>query len=241
MAAGVAHEINNPNNFIMLNTSVVAEACQDATPLFESYYREHGEFYLGGLPYSEYREKKALLYQGIMDGSRRIEAIVSHLKDFASQDKQTSFISMQVNDIVEQGVQLIRSQIRKFTNSLQVDLAKQLPLVQGNPGQIEQVIINLLMNAAESLPDQTAAIVLSTSFDSEKKMVLIRVLDEGCGVASENIKSILQPFYTTKQESGGTGLGLSVSQSLLTQHGGILVIQSQPGKGTIATASLPMA
>lgn len=240
MAAGVAHEINNPNNFIMLNTPLIGEACHDAIPILDSFYKEHGEFYLGGLPYSEFREKEALLHQGILDGSRRIAAIVSHLKEFASQDKQNSFVPMQVNDLAERSVLLVRSQIRKFTSALQMDLSKQLPSVLGNPGQIEQVIINLLMNAAESLPGSTAAIVLSTSLDTEKTIVLIRVCDEGCGIAPEEINKLTKPFYTSKLESGGTGLGLFISQSLVAQHGGMLEIQSHPGEGTTVTVGLPI-
>lgn len=239
LAAGVAHEINNPNNFIMLNAPLIAEACHDAIPMLDSFYQEHGEFYLGGLPYSEFREKGPLLHQGILDGSHRIAAIVSHLKEFSSQDKQSAFVPMEINDLVARGVQLVRNQIRKSTSALQLDLAKQLPTVKGNPGQIEQIIINLLMNAAESLPGTTAAIVLSTAFDSKKKMVLIKISDEGCGIAPDDLKKITQPFFTTKLENGGSGLGLSVSQSLVAQHGGVLDIQSQPGKGTTVIVSLP--
>ena len=239
ITAGVAHEINNPNNFIMINGPLLADMCQATMPIVEEYALRHDDMELAGFSFREYRELAPQLLAGIIDGSERIKTIVQHLKEFSRQHCGENFAPFNINDMVKKAVMLCGSQLKKYTREFTVDFGRDLPLVLGNPGQVEQVVINLLMNAAEALPSPDRKIRLETFTDREAGIVGIRVEDEGCGITSEHMSNVMNPFFTTKQDSGGTGLGLSISYSIMKSHQGELFFDSQPGKGTVATVRLP--
>ena len=114
-----------------------------------------------------------------------------------------------------------------------------MPRINGNSQKLEQAFINLLENAAQSLPDKNRKICLFTTFDKKKKRIRVIVEDGGVGISPGNLPYIIDPFFTTKRESGGTGLGLSVTLTIVKEHGGNLDFKSTPGKGTIATVTLP--
>jgi signal transduction histidine kinase len=115
-----------------------------------------------------------------------------------------------------------------------------LPGVRGNAQRIEQVIVNLVLNACQALPDPSRAIRASTRFDPDRSAVLFAVEDEGIGIPPENLPRLTDPFFTTKRDSGGTGLGLSVSASIVKEHGGTLEFRSEPGQGATVTLALPV-
>ena len=106
--------------------------------------------------------------------------------------------------------------------------------------QLEQVIINLITNSCHALPNKEKGIIISTSYDMDSKNIIINIQDEGIGIPSESLKHILDPFFTTKRDYGGTGLGLSVSYNIIKDHGGELSFTSELGKGTTATIRLPV-
>jgi polar amino acid transport system substrate-binding protein len=113
--------------------------------------------------------------------------------------------------------------------------------VLGNSQRIEQVVVNLLLNACQALPDPEHCIVLTTYFDQTAGTVVLTVADEGCGISPEHIPHLTDPFFTTKRESGGTGLGLSVSATIVKEHNGTLEFESTPGIGTTVTLTIPIA
>jgi polar amino acid transport system substrate-binding protein len=115
----------------------------------------------------------------------------------------------------------------------------QLPVVKGNAQRIEQVVINLLLNACQALPNPECGILLATAYDRQTHAVVLRLSDQGSGIAPEHIPHLTDPFFTTKREIGGTGLGLSVSASIVKEHGGTLEFESTPGSGTIVTLTIP--
>ncbi|HPT00824.1 MAG TPA: HAMP domain-containing sensor histidine kinase, partial [Candidatus Aminicenantes bacterium] len=112
-----------------------------------------------------------------------------------------------------------------------------LPPVMGNFQQLEQVVINLITNSCQALSSPDEEVELSTFY--EEGRVKLRVRDQGSGITGESMKHIFDPFYTTKRETGGTGLGLSISYNILKNHGGELIFDSEPGRGTSAIISLP--
>ena len=154
LVAGVAHEINNPNNLTMMNARVVAEAWGDAQPILEDYHDDNGEFLIGGLPYAEMRGTVPDLIRDMHAGAQRIERIVNNLKDFARPRQQAVQAAVQINDAVQRAVNLLRHRIAK-TVDFQIDLAATpaLPPLQGDAQQIEQVVVNLIANALEALPE----------------------------------------------------------------------------------------
>lgn len=239
LVSGVAHEINNPNNYIMANSRLLARAWQDALKFLRQYYRENGEFLLGGIPFSELESHSPELFEGILDGAQRIDAIINNLKGFARQDRGVEEVEVDLNQVASSAVTLLHHELLKFTANFHLDLAQQLPRVRGNRQQLGQVIINLLTNACHALPDKGCAIWLATGFDATVGEVSISVRDEGCGITRDDGDRIMEPFFTTKLDSGGTGLGLSICSSIVKDHAGSLHYDSEPGKGTTFTVKLP--
>ena len=239
LVAGVAHEINNPNGLILLNMPILREVYQDAEEVLEARFQEQGDFTLGGLPYSRMRREVPCLLEEMQEGANRIKRIVEELKDFARQDTSAASEPVDFNGVVQAAVRLVESSIRSATNRFETSYAAQLPLIHGNAQRIEQVVVNLILNACQSLPDAERRIALETFHDPEAGVVGLRLVDEGVGIAPEHIPHLTDPFFTTKRESGGTGLGLSVSATIVKEHDGSLEFESQPGRGTTVTLTLP--
>jgi polar amino acid transport system substrate-binding protein len=239
LVAGVAHEINNPNGLILLNMPILREVYRDAGEVLEERYRDLGDFTLGGLPYSRMRDEVPCLLEEMQGGANRIKRIVEELKDFARQDTSSATEPVDFNATVQAAVRLVESSIRSATNCFESNYAAGLPLIQGNAQRIEQVAVNLILNACQALPDTERRISLETRYDRDAGAVVLRIADEGSGIAPEHIPHLTDPFFTTKRESGGTGLGLSVSATIVKEHGGTLEFESAPGRGTTVTLTLP--
>ena len=239
LVAGVAHEINNPNGLILLNMPILREVYQDAEEVLDSRFRQQGDFTLGGLPYSRMRDEVPHLLEEMQEGANRIKRIVEELKDFARQDTTAAMETVDFNAVVQTAVRLVDSSLRAATSRFEAQYDTALPPIPGNAQRIGQVVVNLLLNACQALPDMERGIFLTTSHDPESGAVLLKVADEGLGIAPEHIPHLTDPFFTTRRESGGTGLGLSVSATIVKEHHGTLEFDSTPGSGTTVTLTLP--
>jgi polar amino acid transport system substrate-binding protein len=240
LVSGVAHEINNPNNFIMLNSPILKEAWENAMPIMEKYYEENGDFVIGGMNYSEMRENIPTLFAGIAEGAKRIKQIVEDLKNYVRDDTADLTQAVDINAVLMSAVSLVSNMIKKATNHFDIEYEKNMPLLKGNFQRLEQVAINLIQNACLALPATDKGIFILTSFDKETSNIIIRVKDEGTGIAPETLSQITDPFFTTRQKSGGVGLGLSISSRIIEEHGGSIQFASQPGLGTTAEIILPV-
>ena len=240
IVSGVAHEVNNPNNLIMFNAPMILSAWDDAAPILETYFRENGDFSMGGLPYSEMREVVPRLAQGISDASLRIKGIVGNLKDFSRQDRAKEHAPVQINDVVRTAIAILNHEIIKATHRFDVELGDGIPPVSGSSQELEQVVINLLNNALQALPSSRHGLAVNTLWNAVTGEVEVRVADEGVGMTPDVLKRISEPFFSTRLESGGLGLGLSISRSILKDHRGTLVFESDAGKGTLAIVRLPV-
>jgi PAS domain S-box-containing protein len=239
MVSGVAHEINNPNAYILANAELLVRTWQDATKILLAYYHEQGDFQVGGIPFSEMKDKSLQLFDDIIDGSRRINGIVNTLKDFARQDPSAVEREVDVNAIVTTAVTILHNQIIRYTDRFLLDLAENIPVVKGSNQQLVQVVINLLMNACQALPSRDRGVRVATGFDPRACQVTITVRDEGVGIPGNVRERVLEPFFTTKLDSGGTGLGLSISHSIVREHGGTLEFESEADKGTVFVVRIP--
>ncbi|UFS69607.1 PAS domain S-box protein [Geomonas sp. RF6] len=237
VVSGVAHEVNNPNNFILANSQLLAQVWDDALKILQEYRKEHGDFILGGLPFDQISSHIPELYEGVVDGSRRINEIINNLKSFARHGGGLEQVD--VNRAVQGAVSILQYELAKHTEKFHLELAGDLPPVRGNSQQLGQVAINLLMNACQALPSRSSRIWLSTGFDAEAEEIVITVRDEGCGITQEEKGRVMEPFFTTKLDRGGTGLGLSISQSIVKEHKGVLAFDSEPGKGSTFQVRLP--
>jgi PAS domain S-box-containing protein len=240
LVSGVAHEINNPNNFIMLNAPLLVDSWHAARPILEEYYKENGDFLLGGMLYSEMKENIPKLFSGILEGSERIRQIVDDLKNYVRPDTSDLSQSVDLNSVVRSAVSLLSNMIGKSTDHFSVDLERDLPVVKGNFQRFEQVVINLVQNACQALPDRKKGIRVSTRWHKVNDNVVLQVEDEGIGIAPENLPLISDPFFSTKNESGGVGLGLAISSRIVKAQGGTMSFASEPGKGTKAEVLLPV-
>lgn len=241
LASGIAHEVNNPNNFILLNAQFLREVWNDAEPVMREYERDNGPLYLAGLPHREAAENVREMISGIIQGAGRIKKIVNNLNTFSRSDPGDLNQIVDVEAMVESAILIVRNLIHKSTQNFQVDHAPDLPAVKGSVQQLEQVVINLLTNACHALSDPQQQIGISTYREEQTGRVCVAVYDGGCGIPPEQISRILDPFYTTKRDSEGTGLGLSISYQIVKNHGGELLIESTLGQGTTATVKLPEA
>ncbi len=240
LVAGVAHEINNPNNFITMNAPILHRAWEDFLPILEEHYQEHGDFPVAGIPFSEMREHIPELFSGILDGSERIRRIVFNLRDYARQGISDMDQEVDLNTALRAALVLLANPLKKATDHLTIHYGEGLPPVRGNFQRTEQVIINLLQNAYQSLASPDNHLTVSTGLDSKTDTLFVEIADQGGGISQKNLKRILDPFFTTKRDNGGSGLGLSISAGIMEEHGGRLEFNSQPGKGTVARAVFPM-
>jgi polar amino acid transport system substrate-binding protein len=239
LVSGVAHEINNPTALILMSIPTVAGAVKDFRPILEHYFHEHGDFSCGGIPYSRMRDILPEMIDDVHQSGLRIKQIVEDLAGFARQSPSGFSEAVDLNRVVKGAVRMLHSQIRKSTCHFQLRLSEALPSVLGNFQRIEQVVVNLLLNACQSLPDKERRITVTTSLSLRDEEAVIEVSDEGVGIDPEHLPFVMDPFFTTKRDMGGTGLGLSVSAGIVKEHGGSLVFHSTPGKGTTALLTLP--
>lgn len=240
LVSGVAHEINNPTGLLLLNLPVLDEAWQDSRSHLENHYQENGDFNFGGLKYSRLRDEIPLMINEMHDGAKKIRNIVEDLKDFARHDNAAEGEIIHLNHVAAAAIRLVENSTRKATNHFSVKYADDLPKIHANGQRIEQVIINMILNACQALNSKQDTIHIETKHEPEKNQVSLTIRDSGCGIDEENMLRITDPFFTTKRELGGTGLGLSVSASIIKAHNGILHFDSKIGIGTTATLTLPI-
>ena len=239
LSAGVAHEINNPNHSIMSNITVLRDVWDGVRPIMDRFYEDFGDFVLGGFEYSECRDKLPDMFSIALASSKRIESIVTELRDYARQSPEGQMAAMDVNAVVKSAIILMTSMIKKTTERFSAEYAEDLPPVTGNFQRIEQIVINLVQNACQALESRGQSVRVSTAYEPVSRSVLIVVCDEGVGIPEENLKQLGTPFFTTKRGKEGTGLGLWISTNIAHEHGGTLTFSAREGGGTRATLALP--
>jgi PAS domain S-box-containing protein len=239
LSAGVAHEINNPNYSILLNTGLLLKAYPDILQALDQYSEELEGLRIGGLEYEQFKKSFEDSVKRIEDCAKRIGVIVKEMKSFARPEPESISDPVDVNVTVQSAILLGTPFIKKGTNHFTVQLEENIPRVRGNAQKIEQVLLNLLQNGCQSLKDKSRGLSIATHYDRKRHAVSIEVRDEGVGMSEEVLAHITEPFFTTKREDGGTGLGLSISSRIVDELGGSMKFQSQPGEGTVATVSFP--
>ncbi len=237
LVSGIGHEINNPNQFIRGNVKIIRQAMDDILPLIDAYYEDHPDLKIARLDYSFFRQHITTLIDDMANGSERIKGIVEGLKRFARRDEGLLIDRVDLNAVIRESVRLAHNQIHK-TADVEVELAEDLPEFQGNVQKIEQILINLIINAGQAIPeDRRGLIEVITSRDDAG--VVVRVRDNGSGMSERTIKQVFDPFFTTKRARGGTGLGLAIVYRIVEEHGGSISVSSKIGEGTTFTIKFP--
>ncbi len=239
LASGMAHEINNPNNTIMLNASVLQKAWNSIIPILNESSREKGNLVVGGMKYEKMKGKMPHLFSGILESSKKIQRIVNDLKYFSGKDLISLKKQVDMESVVKSAISLTGNMIQKSTRHFKAVYEKDLPNVMGNFQNLEQVIINLVQNACQALENPGNGIFITVTYDRLNREIVLTIKDEGLGIPDKDLKYIAEPFFTTKRSSGGTGLGLYMSSKIISDHGGTIHFFSMPGKGTTVDVRLP--
>ncbi len=240
LVSGVAHEINNPNNFILLNGKILQNVLSDIFPILETYYADQGEFSVAGLPWSEAKHELKEVALAVVNGSYRIAKIVQSLKQYVSSASPDLLQTVDLNQIIQSALNILQSKIEAWKVKIEMEMDPALPTIQGNFQQLEQVFINLIENSCQAMEKSGGSIIIISDYLVEANTARIMIRDTGIGIKEELINYITDPFFTTKRASGGTGLGLSLSLKIINQHSGKLTFQSIPGIGTTAYIHFPV-
>jgi PAS domain S-box-containing protein len=240
LVSGVAHEINNPNQVVTLNTRFLADGLARLFSMIESGEAPEGEVRIQGLSYQEFRRAAVTALEELSASTARIDHIVSELKGFVRGGEPGLRAPTDVNQVVRSITDLSRHFIRKATDHFELRLEAGLPAITIDRVHLEQVLLNLLQNACQSLPDRRKGVSIATRHDEASGVIRIEVGDEGIGIPEENLPRLTDPFFTTRRSQGGTGLGLSVSSRIVEEYHGSMSFRSRVGQGTVVTVCLPV-
>ncbi|MBF0118273.1 MAG: PAS domain S-box protein [Desulfobacterales bacterium] len=240
LVAGVAHEINNPISSIILNVPILQKIWESIIPILDEHCKTKGDFYIGNMKYSALQERLPMLLSDIMAGAKRVKTIVNDLKDFSRQAPSQLTDIVDINVSLKKSLRLVGNLIKKSTRYFSVNYFESIPTFIGNSQRIEQVIVNLLVNACEAIQNINQAIQASTIYDKISNCVLLEIKDEGIGISPDVIQRIKDPFFTTKRDYGGTGLGLSISDKIVKDHSGEISFISTQGQGTTVRLTIPI-
>ena len=240
LVAGVAHEINNPIQFIHGNLMILDEALTDVVRLLDAESATRGELKIARLDYPFFRKQVPLLLRDMADGAARISTIVRDLKTFARRDEGRLDATVDLNEVARTAMRLLHNRLKRFC--VEDQLAPDLPKVRGNLTQLQQVVVNTLQNATEAFGSDGPGgrISMRTSVEVGGHRVRLSIADEGAGMAPEVLDRIFDPFFTTKQRTGGTGLGLAITYGIIEQHQGKILVDSRVGQGTTFHFLLPV-
>lgn len=233
LVSGIVHEIRNLNNCITFNIPILAEYLMKLVPIIDDYARRHQDFELFGMSYAEFRKDIFNLLGNLEHASNRISTTVSGLREFAGRSGRGERRWIDLRQVIDGGVAICRCQIEKMVNSFDVNIAEDLPVIFTDPEALEQVLVNLLINAAQATEKEDSWVSLRVDWDNTQRgQVIIEVRDNGCGMNEETRAKVFEPFFTTKPPGKGTGLGLFVSRNLIEELGGRIEVESKPDYGS---------
>ena len=216
LAAGVAHEINNPLGGILIYASLLLE------------------------DFEQKNDERTEDLQKIVVEASRCKQIVKSLLEFGRQT-ESKFEPLDINKTILDGLFFLENQVLFYDVNIIKKLDTSLPLIEGNPNQLKQVFMNMMVNAAEAMPDQKGTLTITTGIGADRTTVFISFQDTGIGIPEKVQPRIFEPFFTTKEIGKGTGLGLSTSYGIIQSHHGTIETESKVGAGTIFTIVLPIS
>jgi len=240
LVSGISHEINNPNNFIVLNIPILRDYLNEIMPIIDDHAKGEDDFHVWGMKYGEFRKDIFKLLENMEHGSTRINTIVSSLREFVRKRERTAKRWIDLREVIEKSMAMCRGEIKKRVKSFEMSIPDELSPVLAEPESLEQILINLLVNASHAVDKEDSWIKLNVQQgDTWRDHIIIEVSDNGCGMDDETKKRIFDPFFTTKSSEGGTGLGLYVCYNLVEAMGARIEVGSSPGKGSTFRVMLP--
>jgi signal transduction histidine kinase len=215
LTAGVAHELNNPMNNIMLTAHMLMEDYADLSD-----------------------DERMEMLQDVADETGRAKNIVSNLLDFARESTST-IQTLDLEKLLQDTIHLAENQIRMSSIKIGLQVTENIPPIHGDGQKLQQVFLNLILNAVDASPKGSKIQVVALPYEKGGH-IAVKIVDYGQGIPKHVLPSIFDPFFTTKEKGKGTGLGLSVSQGIVAKHGGKIHVSSEEGSGSVFTVILPV-
>ena len=255
LAAGVAHEINNPMGFIISNLGTLGKYVEKLKEFIRILEEETKAFSEDGLPIHPFTDspicqriensrrslKIDYIYDDLvslikesLDGAHRVRKIVQNLKTFSRLD-ETEHAMVDINEELESVINILWNELK-----YEVELKREygdIPKTECNPGQLGQVFMNLLVNAADAIENRGEVTVKTWT---DREYIYVSISDTGSGIPEEKMNRIFEPFFTTKEVGKGTGLGLSIAYDIIKKHKGEISVASEIGKGTAFSIKIPV-
>jgi PAS domain S-box-containing protein len=241
LVSGIAHEVSNANNFVTFNIPILRQYFNAILPIVEIHAQHNPDFELFGMPMEEFYKDLFGLVENLEYGSDRVKATVSALKDFSRIGTEEKRSWMKMEEVVSRVITICRSELTNRVKSFELDIPPALPLMLLDTKALEQVLVNLVVNAAHAVDKEASWIKLRVHPGAEKRgIVTIEVSDNGTGMDKKTRERIFDPFFTTKAPGAGTGLGLYICRNLIEGLGGKIKVSSDPGNGTSFKVILPL-
>ncbi len=254
LSTGVAHEINNPTTFIRTNLQLMKEYIKRMQPKFDNISEPKNAESIRNIFLEEFPQ----MIEEALTGTDRIQKIVSGIKHYAHMGEESYDENVDIREVIAQSVSLVRAKLRKHITITENYL--NISEIKGHFSKLEQVFVNLLVNAADAINekiekmrkdgvsladcagviDVSATIIEGAGGENSSDYLVLTFFDNGGGISEEKMNKVFDPFFTPKPVGVGTGLGLYISYEIITQHGGEISVQSEPGEGTAFVIKLPV-
>lgn len=240
LVSSIAHEINNPNSFISFNIPILKDYIKELMPIADTYAETHPNLEIGRMAYPEFRKDISNLLDNIAHGSERINSFVSNLKEFSQFKDKVKEEWIDLNSVIEKVISICHVQLKKNVKSFINDIPQDPPRIWSDPHALEQILLNLLVNAAQAAEKKDSRVELNVEVrDSWLDRIILEVRDNGCGMDEKTMQKIFDPFFTTKSAAEGTGLGLYVTHNLVESLRGHIEVESTLDQGSTFRVILP--
>jgi signal transduction histidine kinase len=244
LSAGVAHEINTPNNAVLRNVPMLKEIWSTLDVVIDRINREEGGFMVRGFGYDDLKREIPDMLNDLYMGAQDIRRIVEGLKDYARSPSGAEDLGpVDVNEVVQYAMRLLKHSIVVATDQCTLSLQDGLPHIQADRLKLTQVVVNVLENALQALPDRSRGVTITTMVEpagEQRESIVVRIVDDGVGMSAETLASVFDPFFTTKRDKGGSGLGMAVVSGIVHDVGGSITLSSVLGGGTTVTIRIPV-
>ena len=241
LVSSVTHEINNPNNFILFNLPILRDYVNALLSVIEAQAKDRDAMVVMGLPLDAFREDTLKLVASIQNGAERIQSTVASFVGFSKKRNSETKEDVNPKIPIEKSVSICRHQIHRTIRNFTVDLDEDLPPIRLSPGTLEQVITNLLINASQAADKEHSCLSLRAFVDEGlPRFLVVQITDNGCGMDEETQKKIFFPFFTSRTDGTGTGLGLYIVKGLVDEMSGRIEVRSELGKGTTFVLTVPV-
>ncbi len=241
LVSGMAHEINNPNNLIILSADILSEIWDEILQIVEKQFEINENLTVHGMKRDLLKQNVLNLINNILSGSNRITNTISAIKDFVRIDWNERKTQCDIVGIIRSTILTCNKLLQETTDNFEFSHDPDIPQIKCFSQLIHRAIVNIINNACQALTDKSQKIEVRIMYIPGSSEIKIVIADDGRGIVPEDVKLIFDPFFTTRREKGQPGLGLTLSYSVIKMHDGRIEFDSKCGSGTTVTITLPFS